>query len=301
MRRLAIPFLILASLTAAAASAVAADAGPLFLWRAEKDGAVVHLLGSIHAGQADFFPLDERIYAALAASDTVACEIDLTDPAMQMKVAMLVQQQGMYPADQSLQDHLPQATWQNLVQHLDGVVPSAILERMRPGLAAVMVTQVTMVQAGLDEQFGIDRHILDEAKEQDKPIVALETVEDQVALLFGPDAALDALMLTESLEDDAEAMLDQMKRLIEYWLTGDAEGMQHAYEEEWLDHETMQRFHEDLLVRRNHAMAERLMDRRGRWFVVVGALHLCGDIGVPALLAEAGWQVEQAGALVAQY
>lgn len=280
---------------------LAADDGPLFMWRAEKDGAVMHLLGSIHAGEEGFYPLDARILDALAGADTVACEVDVTDPAMQMKVALLAQQEGMYPEGESLRDHIAEETWQDLVARLDGMVPPMVLERMRPGLAATMVAQVTLTQAGLDMASGVDLHVIGKAKEQGTPVVALETAEDQIALLFGPDAAIDALMLTESLEDGPQEMLAMLDELVAHWRAGDPEALDRAYREDWLDHAAMQRFHEELLVRRNHGMAASLADRRGRWFVVVGALHLCGDEGVPALLAQQGWTVEQVGALVGQH
>ncbi|MEZ4386010.1 MAG: TraB/GumN family protein [Candidatus Krumholzibacteriia bacterium] len=286
---------VLALATLPAAPALAGD-GPLFMWRAEKDGAVIDLLGSIHAGDTSFYPLDARIDEAVAAADTVACEIDVTDPAVQMKVAVLAQQQGMYPADDSLKNHVSEATWQDLVTRLEGVVPPALLERMRPGLAATLVAQVAFTKAGLDMQSGVDLHIIGQAKTRGTPVVALETPEDQVALLFGPDAAIDALMLTESLADDTDEMLAMLDDLVVAWKAGDPEALERAYREDWLDLETMQRFHEELLLHRNHGMADRLRDRRGRWFVVVGALHLCGEEGVPALLANAGWQVEQVGA-----
>jgi uncharacterized protein YbaP (TraB family) len=271
------------------------------MWRAEKDGAVMHLLGSIHAGEEGFYPLDGRILDALAAADTVACEVDVTDPAMQMKVALLAQQEGMYPEGESLRDHIAEEAWQDLVARLDGMVPPMMLERMRPGLVATMVAQVTLTQAGLDMASGVDLHVIGKAKEQGKPVVALETAEDQIALLFGPDAAIDALMLTESLEDGPQEMLAMLDELVAHWRAGDPEALDRAYREDWLDHATMQRFHEELLVRRNHGMAAGLADRRGRWFVVVGALHLCGDEGVPALLAQQGWTVEQVGTLVGQH
>lgn len=296
MRRVAVVFLLLGL----ALPLLAADDGPLFMWRAEKDGAVMHLLGSIHAGEEGFYPLDARILDALAAADTVACEVDLTDPAVQMKVALLAQQAGMYPEGESLRDHVDADIWQDLVARLDGMVPPMVLERMRPGLVAATVAQITLTQAGLDMASGVDLHVLGKAREQGTPVVSLETAEDQIALLFGPDAAIDVLMLTESLEDGPEEMLAMLDELVAHWRAGDPEALDRAYREDWLDHESMQRFHEELLVKRNQGMAEGLTHRRGRWFVVVGALHLCGEEGVPALLADQGWAVEQAGALVAQ-
>jgi len=270
-----------------------APRNPVFMWEAQKDGATIHLLGSIHAGQDSWYPLDASITDALAAADTVACEINVNDPEVQMQTMLMVQQEGMYPEGESLQQHISPETWQELQSRLEGQVPAAVLDRMRPGMAAMMVAQVTLAQAGLDMSSGVDMHVLSAAQEHGQPIVALETVADQVALLFGDDAVIDAKMLSESLEDDAETMVAMLDTMVSTWAAGDAEGLEAVYREDWMDDESMQRFHEELLVKRNQGMADGLANRGGRWFVVVGALHMCGESGVPALLAEAGWKVEQ--------
>jgi uncharacterized protein YbaP (TraB family) len=274
---------------------VLAGEGPVFMWHAEKDGATIDLLGSVHAGKEGWYPLDDRIEAALADADTVACELDVTDPATLMQVMTLMQKEGMYPEGESLKDHVSEETWTELVRRLGSMVPPAALERMRPGLAATTLAQITLTEAGLDASAGVDMHVLKVAEEAEKPIVALETVEEQVGLLFGPDAAIDALMLEEALQDDAEDMVAMLESILEAWQAGDPKAMDDAYREDWLDVEKMQKFHEELLVKRNERMAANLAGRTGNWFAVVGALHLCGTDGVPALLAEAGWTVEQVG------
>ena len=292
MRLVALVILIAIAL---AGPAAAAD-GPLFLWTAQRDGARIDLLGSVHAGQSGWYPLDERIEAAFAAADTVACELNVTDPAVAMTVATLAMQQGMYPPDESLQANVSAETWQRLTAVEGLPVPPSYLDRMRPGLAATMVAQAYLARAGLDPEQGIDRHLLTRATEAGRPVVDLETAEQQVALLMGPDAVIDAKMLEEALAESPEAMLEIMDDLVAAWRAGDPAAMDTAYREQWSDDASMQQFHQEMLVSRNRGMAEGLAHRRGRWFVVVGALHLCGDDGVPALLAEAGWTVTQVGA-----
>jgi len=277
----------------------AGEDGPVFMWKATRDGAVMHLLGSVHAGRNSWYPLDERVAGALAAADTVACELDIGDPAVAMKVAMLAQQEGMYPEGESLRDHVGDETWAELVRRLAGAVPQPMLERMRPGLAAATLAQATLARAGLDLTAGVDMHVLNAARQAEQPIVSLETAEEQVAVLLGEGGAIDALLLEESLQDTADDMLAMLDEILGAWHEGDPRGMEEIYREDWLDDATMQRFHEALLTRRNERMAANLARRQGCWFVVVGALHLCGADGLPVLLAEAGWDVEQVGAAVA--
>ncbi len=276
-------------------SSLAAD-GPLFLWQAEKDGATIHLFGSIHAGQESWYPLDERIEQVFAAADTIACELNMADQGMLMKASMLAMQEGMYPADEKLTDHISEETWQQL-QAVEGLmVPASMLERMRPGLAAITVAQAVMTRAGLDPQQGVDMHLLRRATESEQPIVSLETPEQQIALIFGPDAVIDSLLLSEALEESPETMIAMIEKLVAAWRAGDPEAMETAYREDWKDDERMERFHEQLLVERNARMADRLDQARAHWFVVVGSLHLCGEDGIPALLADRGWTVNQVGA-----
>lgn len=285
---------VLASLLLMTAAVAAAD-DPVFLWQAEKDGATIHLLGSIHAGKDAWYPLDDRIEHAFAAADTVACEINLADPSLLMQASLLTMQEGMYPEGEKLTDHISAETWAKL-QAVEGLpVPAAMLERMRPGLAATMVAQSMLARAGLDLQQGVDMTLLERATAAERPIVSLETPAQQVALIFGPDAVIDGLLLTEALDESPESMLEMLDGLVEAWSAGDPEAMDAIYRAEWQDDQRMELFHEQLLVTRNVRMADRLDRARGRWFAVVGALHLCGEDGVPALLAARGWSVTQVG------
>jgi len=266
---------------------------PLFMWTAEKDGNTIHLLGSIHAGQSSWYPLDERIEQAYTQADTIACEINIADASMAMKISLLVMQEGMYPSGESLRDHIEPATWDTLQARVGSSPLAPMLDRMRPGLAAVTVMQGMMAEVGLDVSQGVDMHILRWAMEAERPIVSLETPADQVAILFGPDAVIDAKLLEEALQDTPADMKVVLEGLLAAWRAGDPEAMDMVYRADWIDDEQMVEFHETLLVDRNRGMAHELENRHGHWFVVVGALHLCGDEGVPALLDKAGWQVKQ--------
>ena len=290
-RRFLLPLLLLAVVPAFA------DEGPLFMWRAEKGAATIHLLGSVHAGRDAWYPLDPRIEAALAAADTVACELDVSDPTTMMQVAVAAQKEGMFPAGESLRDHVSASVWAELSEQLGGMVPAAVLGRMRPGLVAMTLGQKLMFEAGLDMQAGVDIHVLQRARTLETPIVALETVEQQIALLLGDDAVVDGLLLEEALALDPADMMAQLEDLLAAWEAGDPAAMHEAATRYELDDPRMTRFREQLLDERNRRMAAALADRRGRWFVVVGSLHLTGAKGVPGLLADEGWQVSQVGAV----
>jgi uncharacterized protein len=275
-----------------------AAAQPIFLWHASRGPAEVWLLGSVHAGQEDFYPLDARIEAAFATADTLACEVDLTDPAKAARASLLAMQRGSYPAGETLRDHVSAATWDSLAAHLTAQsLPLSMFERFKPSMAAVMLGMMEMKRAGLDPEQGIDRHLLERARADSLPVVDLETVQQQIDALFGHDSGVEELILAESLAQNGEEMRRTLADMLAAWRTGDAEAIERLIEQEWLDDPRLVGFHEAILGQRNHTMAETIDQRAGAgdatWFVVVGAAHLVGDDGVPALLAARGWRVDQ--------
>lgn len=275
-----------------------AAAQPIFLWHASRGPAEVWLLGSVHAGQEDFYPLDARIEAAFAAADTLACEVDLTDPAKAARASLLAMQRGSYPAGETLRDHLSAATWDSLAAHLAAQsLPLSMFERFKPSMAAVMLGMMEMKRAGLDPEQGIDRHLLERAHADSLPVVDLETVQQQIDALFGHDDGVEELILAESLTQNGDEMRRTLADMLGAWRSGDAEAIERLIAEQWLDDPRLVGFHEAILGQRNRTMAETIDQRAGAadatWFVVVGAAHLVGDDGVPALLAARGWRVDQ--------
>lgn len=272
-----------------------AAAQPLFLWHATRGDAQVWLLGSVHVGTPDFYPLDPRIEAAFAAADTLACEIDLTDPAVAGKAALLSMQRGSYPAGETLRDHVSAATWEAVSSRLAATgLPAAAYATFRPTLASVMIMMTEMQAMGLDPDQGIDKHLLTRAHADSLPVVDLETVEGQVEALFSHDEGVEELILSESLAMTGDELRRIFDDMVAAWRGGDVDAMAELIAEQWLDDPRLTTFHEAILGERNRQMA-RTIDRRagGTWFVVVGAAHLVGDDGVPALLAASGWQVAQ--------
>lgn len=275
-----------------------AAAQPLCLWHASRGDAEVWLLGSVHVGAEDFYPLDPRIEAAFASADTLACEIDLTDPAKAAKASLLAMQKGSYPAGETLREHVGEEIWQALATQVEAQgLPLSMFERFKPSMAAIMLAMMEMQRAGLDPDQGIDRHLLTRARQDSLPVVDLETVEQQIDAIFGHDAGVEELILTESLAQSGEEMRRILTEMVVAWRAGDTAALEALISEQWLDDPRLVGFHEAILGTRNRQMAQTIDRRAGAgaatWFVVVGAAHLVGDDGVPALLAAQGWQVAQ--------
>jgi uncharacterized protein YbaP (TraB family) len=133
---------------------------------------------------------------------------------------------------------------------------------------------------------GVDRGLL----AQGLPVIGLESHAVQFALFDGLAEDDQAVLLAETAREAAEARGD---RLAEAWLTGDLAVLEREMQRGILADPELRRV---LLTARNAAWAERvagLLAAQRRPFVAVGAAHLLGDEGLPALLAGRGYTVRR--------
>ena len=135
------------------------------------------------------------------------------------------------------------------------------------------------------------------AKRTGRPVIALETPQTQVDALFTSDTP-EALRRLEQMLEQLEAgkPRQQMLKLATVWEQGNLEEL--ANFEQWCecilseeDREMMQRLQTD----RNPGLAARIEQAHaeGEVFAAVGALHMTGPQGLPALLRARGFAVER--------
>src|SRR3569833_3395984 len=79
-------------------------------WRGSSPGSTVYLLGSIHFGRPEMYPLSSAIDQAYARADALVVEADVTaiDPA---QTAAWMAAKAMYRDGTTLAQHLPPAVW----------------------------------------------------------------------------------------------------------------------------------------------------------------------------------------------
>ena len=112
MRRLAT--LLTLILVAAACRASAAE-HKLFAWRVAGDPGTVYLLGSIHVGKPDLYPLPQPIEQAFAVSPELVKEIDTSGSNLAL-LQQQVLQRGLYTGGDKLESHRSPPTRAALVQ-----------------------------------------------------------------------------------------------------------------------------------------------------------------------------------------
>jgi uncharacterized protein YbaP (TraB family) len=274
-----------------AAQKTARDRG--VLWKITRDGASSHLFGTVHVGKLDWAIPGPNLGAALGASDTIALEIDPTDPTLAARMS----------APASAATALPPALQQRLSRRLDAACLAPPLrehiERQHPMLRAVTLALLEARWEGLDVSYGQEIVLAGFGRATQRRIVSLETPESQLAMML-PASASELHATIASLLDqlDDGAVRRSVVRLGAAWERGDL-ALFEDYER-WCecvrdasDRALMHR----LLDERNGPMAERIealhREGKGKLFAAVGTLHMIGPQGVPALLRARGFTVER--------
>jgi uncharacterized protein YbaP (TraB family) len=155
-----------------------------------------------------------------------------------------------------------------------------------------MVTSYIFAEAGLPPEGGVDLRLSTRAEGR-KAILALETPEFQLSLFDALPIDVQARMLGEMLDQQPE-LRAQSSRLFDAWRLGDLDVIESEAIAPSRDDPRLRPFYERFFLERNRAMAQRidaLLRKEGTYLVVVGAGHVVGEQGIPALLARSGHHV----------
>lgn len=266
------------------------------LYRVSHKGNTSYLFGTIHVGQAAFYPLEPQVTRALSAASKLVLEVDIRDMAT---VQQAVLRHGIYPDGQTIEQHLSAGSLEKLKQALQVAgIPFASVARMKPWMVANLLIVQEMARAGYPAEQGIELYFLSVAKNENKPVQQLETADYQLSLFNGLNDAQQEEYLQENLAQLADgSAIKKGLALITAWQHADNKALEAALFEMQNDQSTSARFLQRVLLdERNPNMAnkiEGLLKNDKASFVAVGALHLIGDKGVPELLRQRGYKVQK--------
>ncbi len=261
------------------------------IWKVSSRRSTIYLLGSIHVGSSDMYPLPSHIEEAFRQSSVLVVEVDL-NKIDRSKLEPLLMTKGMYPLHDSLWNHVSPET-KTLVTRFcnENGLPSAAFARVKPWLATVMASMLPMQASGMTPELGIDQHFLNLAGNTMR-VEQLETAEWQLRLMADTPERQQEQYLASTLKS-AAASQQVVNEFKSAWMTGDADKLD-ALVAGALDGASD--LQNKMFGDRNPHMAdvaEQCLKNNQRCFVVVGAGHLVGHEGVVRLLQARGFKVEQ--------
>jgi len=277
----------------------AEDSSKLILFKIEsKEGKPGYLFGTLHLPRPEVVSRLDHLGPAFDDADTVFTEIDMNPESLAEMTSVM-----FLPGNETLGDHLPPALMTRLQSELQAISPALGLQqfsRMKPW-ALHMMLAIIEDQLEYPNRLPLDLVLYNRARDQGKSVGGLETIDEQVAI-FGDLTSEEQVELLEGMLDlmakyreEGKSMLDEMA---EVYLAGDLDAISEIFSTTMPsdDNALNQKITERLLTRRNELMAERIEEQMTanpdqQFLFAVGAGHLFGDEGVPALLEKAGLTV----------
>ena len=287
-----------ASIEAAAQAAPYAEGN---FWRAEKDGAVVTLVGTFHLDDPRHEATMARIGPWIDAATIVLVEAGPTEEAA-LKTHLARDPYLMVLKDTTLPELLPPDDWTALSSALKRRgIPPVIAAKFQPWFVSMLLAMPSCEAASPEQTNGLDARVIERATSSLVPVRALEpydtairiferlTLEEQFAMVRS------SLAMEDRAEDYAVTLSDAYfaghSRLI--WELSRAEARDvPGYDLAQIDAD-FAKMEEELMAIRNRAWIP-VIDgaaKAGPVFAAFGALHLSGRDGVLALLEQDGWAI----------
>ncbi|WP_197025093.1 TraB/GumN family protein [Paucisalibacillus sp. EB02] len=273
-----------------------ADGPGGFLWKVENGDTTVYLQGTIHIANDEFYPLNRKIEKAYAEADVIVPEIDMNNINM-LEMQAMTMELATYSDGSTIQDHLSPEVYDNLVNTYSNLGYSiTMFADYEPWFHSTLIQNLMTEELGFID--GVDFYFLDRAEEDQKQVIGLETVEEQLSIFADTTPEFQSEMLEESLIE-IEEFESQMEDMFNLYLEGDpdklleyltVEGVEPTPEE--------QAYMKALNDNRNYNMAEQIAnfleeDSGDTYFVIVGSLHLLLEPHIRSILEEKGYTVEQ--------
>lgn len=284
---------------AVAVAALVFSAAPLFgqnksfMWKVEGEGgSVAYLLGSLHVLTPESYPLNATINKAFAESKTLVEEIDI-DETNDPSVMMAALGKAMLPAGQTLDQVIAQDVFLEVERRAENSgLPMLALRRMKPWLVAMTLMGPTLQAAGFKPEFGVDRHFFDRAKAAGMKRQSLETMAYQLDRFDELSMPLQEALLKSTMAD-LDSEVTGVKDMAQAWSSGNVGSIEKLALASLQDSPQL---YQRLLLERNTNWVphvETCLKDKAACFIVVGAAHLVGPDGLPAMLAKKGFKVSQ--------
>lgn len=275
-------------------SAVAFAQQKGLLWEISGNGLTQksYLYGTMHVADERVFNFPSSFKTAFDATQVLAMELNL-DSAQNSANAFTLMQYMMMTDGRTLKNLISKKDYKTIEKFFEkhSPTPLSILSMMKPIFLMSIVENAKPKPQGQREE-PLDKYLATLAKNAEKPVIGLETLEEQMKALNTIPVEEQAKQLVEAVKKAQKMKYNNktMDELMKYYTQGDLTKLYEYSQKSELKGEAQ----EALITQRNHNMADRIDTKikNTSMFIAVGALHLPGEEGVIRLLEKKGYTVK---------
>jgi uncharacterized protein YbaP (TraB family) len=249
----------------------------------------VYLFGSVHLLRPGEFVLQGALEEAYEDAEAVFLEVDMDDLSP-LELAAATAHRAIDPQGRSLDELMGSDAALARDRAREAGIDLSLFGELEPWFAGLTIVSLVLARDGYTASAGVEQVVQDRAAADDKEILGLETLDEQLAALDSMEIGAQREFLLKAL-DDAQRPADALETFLRSWREGDDEALAGELASEFAGAPKLYR---SLMLDRNRNWVERisgLLDDSRDYLVVVGALHLVGPDGLPALLAARGLRV----------
>lgn len=263
------------------------------IWTVKDFDSTLYLYGTVHLLPSDLDWQKDDMRGAFKEAGTVFFEVD-TGSDGQVQAAVLTTSLGMRQDGLRLSDNLDsyQLKLLDAASH-NGKLSLAALDSMKPWLASEFLTVAAATNAGLSPELSADDALKSRARREQKNVIYLETIEDQIRVSADQPLSIQLSLLTETLEG-FNNLGDDLINIAKAWAVGGTDYLTREMVVPMKSKSPI--FYDALITQRNQkwsAQFVKFMEGSGTGFAAVGTAHLLGEDSVIEMLREQGYEVSR--------
>jgi uncharacterized protein YbaP (TraB family) len=257
-----------------------------------------YVFGTLHLADPRITALPAQVSEALKDASTLLVEIKEEDPSkVSARIALAEARSVLLARPKQRPDRLLSKPDMLLLQkEVEDRHLSLPVKRLKPAFLALWLDTPQCALTSKHEV--LDALLIEKAREHGTPIIALETVTEQVRGLDNLSSAEESQLLRSTIVQSQHAE-DMLETSIQRYVANDPGGLV-----AWMrspeiiakqpESQTPPAFLDLLLDARSQRMAVKLAPylEKGGAFIAIGAAHLPGEHGLLQLIAQKGYRIE---------
>ncbi|MED4128874.1 TraB/GumN family protein [Shouchella miscanthi] len=266
-----------------------------YLWKVTNEETTFFMLGTIHLGNEDYYPLAAEIEEAYQSADIILPEVNMLEAEIDEET---VTEMALFDDGTTLDQLLSEEAYADLVAIFEeNGITTEDFNGYKPWFVESLLSDIVNEESKQSNLYGVDLHFLQRAVEDNKEIIELESIETQYEILagFSLDLQIDNLERYIAVFDEQPGWLDELSY---HWIHGNqdssAEQLVTMVSEvlTGTDDEYSRIINDERNIDMANSIDKLLQQNSGQTYMaIVGTAHLVVEPAIPSELEKKGYEV----------